>query len=158
MTLARATGSGVAERDASHRVPHRGRTRVGSVPWVPRVIDAAGERDAVRVHERGKEKLEAGLVAVVPDPLDARAHIVRRTPEGDRPYHVEVNPSSAPDVPGLRTLARDPAAFIVWSYPGVRATADRATAPSANEPVGSPSRRKSAVRRRCRSSSGSETQ
>jgi hypothetical protein len=36
------------------------------------------------VGQRIQEMLEAGLVAVEPDPHDGRANIVRRTPEGDR--------------------------------------------------------------------------
>jgi DNA-binding MarR family transcriptional regulator len=36
------------------------------------------------VGQRIHEMLEAGLVAVEPDPHDGRANIVRRTPEGDR--------------------------------------------------------------------------
>lgn len=35
------------------------------------------------VGKRIQEMLEAGLVTVEPDPLDGRANIVRRTPEGD---------------------------------------------------------------------------
>lgn len=47
------------------------------------------------VGKRIQEMLEAGLVTVEPDPLDGRANIVRRTPEGDRTMALVLSELSA---------------------------------------------------------------
>ena len=47
------------------------------------------------VGKRIQERLEAGLVTVEPDPLDGRANIVRRTPEGDRTMALVLSELSA---------------------------------------------------------------
>ncbi len=47
------------------------------------------------VGQRIQEMVEAGLVTVEPDPLDGRANIVRRTPEGDRTMALVLSELSA---------------------------------------------------------------
>jgi DNA-binding MarR family transcriptional regulator len=76
---ARMAPHGAAMRGSHARLlqlvpPHGARPSELAQGWISK--QAVGQR----IHEM----LEAGLVAVEPDPHDGRANIVRRTPEGDR--------------------------------------------------------------------------
>jgi DNA-binding MarR family transcriptional regulator len=84
----RRVGEALAARMAPHDVVMRG-SHARLLQLVP--PDGARPSELAQgwiskqaVGQRIHEMLEAGLVAVEPDPHDGRANIVRRTPEGDR--------------------------------------------------------------------------